>query len=156
MWRHNTNGKFNVGYGGQARRWVIDECTLNDLSRSLRRATIRCCDFEEVIENCDEGDFVFLDPPYRPGEKALVNGHYVGRQFTYDDHRRLASVLAGAKKRKVKWLLTISSHPDIVKLYRGCESLALPRGTGRMPGAITKKSGEIVLSSCPINGVPKP
>ena len=67
MWRHNANGDFNVGYGGQDRRWVICKENLKDVSDRLKKAQLKCCDYTDVLKTCEEGDFVFLDPPYRPG-----------------------------------------------------------------------------------------
>jgi DNA adenine methylase len=66
MWRHNASGVFNVGYGGQDRRWVIHKEDLKTVSNRLKNAKLKHSDFEQVIDNCEEGDFIFLDPPYRP------------------------------------------------------------------------------------------
>ena len=73
MWRHNSNGEFNVGYGGQDRRWVISKETLVWVSKKLWHVSLKCCDFEEVIDACEEDDFIFVDPPYRPGEREMAN-----------------------------------------------------------------------------------
>jgi len=147
MWRHNKNGEFNVGYGGQGRRWAISEENLLAVSRALRSAELHCCDFEQVISECMAGDFVFADPPYRPGEKEQTNDHYVGRQFTFTDQCRLASALNQAKLRGVHWALTNSAHPEIVELFHGSAVTPLPRGTGRRPGVITKQSGEVLITT---------
>ncbi len=69
MWRENSNGQFNVGYGGQDRRWVVNQDTLLSVSEFLKRAKLINSDFEEVIESCIKEDFIFLDPPYKPGAK---------------------------------------------------------------------------------------
>ena len=145
MWRHNQRGQFNVGYGGQSRRWVIDEASLTLIAQRLRHAQIKCLDFEAVIDACVQGDFLFLDPPYRPGERELINDHYIGRQFTYQDHQRLAKALRRATQRGVRWLMTTSAHPDIAKLFRGNSIVSFPRGTGGMPGKMVSDSGEILV-----------
>ncbi|GAJ16325.1 unnamed protein product, partial [marine sediment metagenome] len=56
------------------------------------------------------GDFIFVDPPYLPGEKELIHNHYVYSKFTYEDHKRLADLLKGASNQKIKWAMTTSSH----------------------------------------------
>ncbi len=38
MWRHNSSGQFNVGYGGQDRWWTIGEECLKAIANRLRRA----------------------------------------------------------------------------------------------------------------------
>src|SRR5437879_6411297 len=102
MWRHNLNGQFNVGYGGQSRRWVIAKRDLIQVSKRLKRAKLRCSDYEAILDSCSRNDFVFLDPPYRPGERDLLQGHYVCSTFCFDDHRRLATVLYRATRRGVR------------------------------------------------------
>ena len=147
MWRHNSDGEFNVGYGGQARRWVIARKDLFAVARALRNASLASADFESIINEANAGDFLFLDPPYRPGEKEQLHNHYVGRKFTFDDHLRLARCLRHADKRGVAWLMTISGHPDIVKLYSKFETLDVPRGTGRKIGVLANNSGEVLISN---------
>lgn len=145
MWRHNSKGEFNVGYGGQDRRWVISPTTLKDVSKRLKHAVLRCSDFEEVIDECAEGDFIFADPPYRPGERELLNSHYMYGKFSYSDYKRLAKALKRAADRDVKWALTISSHPDILALFSENYIIPLPRGTGKKPGILTKNPGEVLI-----------
>lgn len=147
MWRHNTNGDFNVGYGGQDRRWVITEETLRLTSRALKNAQIECRDFEAVIDEGEAGDFLFLDPPYRPGGKEQINAHYVGQQFSFADHRRLANALQRAKKRQINWALTTSNHPEITKLFKGNKIVSIPKGTGNNPGILSDISGEVLITS---------
>jgi len=147
MWRHNSDGEFNVGYGGQARRGVIARKDLFAVARALRKASLASADFECIIDEANSDDFLFLDPPYRPGEKEQLHNHYVGRKFTFDDHQRLARCLRDADKRGVAWLMTVSGHPDIVKLYRKFKILEIPRGTGHTIGALVSNSGEVLVSN---------
>jgi len=147
MWRHNSHGRFNVGYGGQDRRWVINEDSLLEVSRRLKRVELLCSDFQPVIEACAGNDFIFADPPYCPGERELVHSHYLWNRFSFAEHERLALTLHKATKRGVKWALTISSHPDILKLYKGYRIAALTRGVGRSPGILTRNPGEVFISN---------
>jgi DNA adenine methylase len=145
MWRHNANGEFNIGYGGQDRRWVICEETLIEIAKRLKSASLKCCDFEDVIDACMEDDLIFADPPYRPGEREMIHAHYTHGKFSYNDHQRLAKVLARASERGVKWALTTSSHPDLLSLYSENQIIPLPRGTGKRPGLLTNNSGEVLI-----------
>lgn len=145
MWRSNSNGRFNVGYGGQDRRWVISKETLIEVSKKLKRAILKSSDFEKVIATCSKGDFVFVDPPYRPGEREMIHEHYVHCKFSYDDHKRLAGILKRASRCGIQWAMTISSHPDILCLFRGNRIIRLPKGTGRSPGILTNNSGEVLI-----------
>jgi DNA adenine methylase len=145
MWRHNSNGRFNVGYGGQDRRWVINREALIEVSRRLKRASLRSCDFEEVIESSSGGDFIFVDPPYRPGEREMINDHYVNSRFSYNEHKRLSSALRSATRRGVQWAMTTSSHLDILRLFRHNKIIPLPKGTGNRPGILRDNSREVLI-----------
>jgi hypothetical protein len=48
--------------------------------------------------------------------------------------------------------MTISSHEEILRLFRGNYALKLPRGTGKMPGILTSESGEVIITSYQIEG----
>jgi DNA adenine methylase len=145
MWRHNLKGNFNVGYGGEDRRWVINLENILELSKVLSRASIICSDFETIIDSCEDGDFIFVDPPYKPGESEQKNQHYSGKPFTYQDHIRLSKTLRNATKRGVRWALTNSSHPDISKLYSNTWKVSIPFGTGKKPGVMISEPGEMLF-----------
>lgn len=147
MWRHNKDGEFNVGYGGTSRRWVITQQALLDTSKQLRHASLKCADFGAIIDSSEEGDFIFADPPYRPGHRELQNQHYSGQSFTFQDQKRLAAALKRATKRNVLWTMTNSAHPDILRLYRGSNISSLTKGTGPMPGVLVDDSGEAIISN---------
>ena len=147
MWRHNSKGQFNVGYGGQERRWVINRQTLVEVSRRLRRSLLRTSDFEDIVGQSKRGDFVFLDPPYRPAERELLHAHYTHSQFTCSDHQRLAHALRRAERRGVKWALTISSHREILSFYKGQKIICIPKGTKRKHEGTSQNSGEVLILS---------
>jgi DNA adenine methylase len=145
MWRHNSRGQFNVGYGGQDRRWALGEECLQVIARRLRRAVLRCCDFEESIEECTRKDFLFLDPPYQPGERDLTHDHFAWSRFRYADHERLARALHRAAKRSVCWAMTTTSHPDVLGLFPGHRVTPLPRGPRTKRGRPVGESGEVLI-----------
>ena len=145
MWRHNLEGQFNIGYGGQDRRWVISKETLLEVSRRLKRALLRTSDFEEIIEMSKCDDFVFLDPPYRPGKRELLHAHYVYSRFTYADYERLGQALERASSRGVQWAMTISSHPEILQQYRHNTVIPLPKRSRKRRGIVNSDSGEVLI-----------
>ncbi len=145
MWRHNSQGRFNVGYGGQGRRWAIARRDLVKVAEYLRYASLRCSDFEEIIEDTDSRDFLFLDPPYKPGMKEMQTGHYLHSQFSFKEHNRLAKCLKRATKRGVRWVLTTSAHESIVSLFAQHSVFAFNAGVGDRPGEITGRTGEVLI-----------
>ncbi len=145
MFRYNLKGEFNVGYGGQDRRWIINQETLVNVANIFKKTILSCTDFEKIIDCCFEGDFIFLDPPYRPGCREIMHSHYWFGKFTFDDHIRLAKALKSATKRGANWALTTSCHQDILKLYENNSIHKLDKGTGNKPGAITGESKEVII-----------
>lgn len=145
MWRHNAQGKFNVGYGGEERRGVIDKVDLREASYALRRARLRKADFERVINRCNADDVIFCDPPYSPGERDMIREHYVCAKFMFADHHRLARALHRATNRNVRWAMTTSSHPDILALFPDAVIIPLTMGVGRRPGELTTNCGEVLI-----------
>lgn len=148
MWRHNAAGNFNVGYGGEERRWVITHNSLVEVSKVLRRATIVQADFASTLDKVSDGDFLFLDPPYKPGKMALTESHYINGTFPFEDQERLAAKLKQTSERKkIKWLMTNSCHPRIRELYEGYHCIDIPRGTSETIGVFTDDSKEILISN---------
>jgi len=145
MWRQNSRGMFNVGYGGQSRRWAISKDDLIAVAKALRGATLTCSDFQDIVDDTIVGDVLFLDPPYHPGRRESPVEHYMFSQFTYDSHRRLASALRRATKRGVLWAMTVSSHPDITALHKKTRIVPLEIGVGESPGKMTRDTGEVLI-----------
>jgi len=145
MWRQNSRGMFNVGYGGQSRRWAITREDLIAVSKALRGATLRCADFQDIIDDAKPADFLFLDPPYHPGRRESRVEHYMFSQFTFESHKRLADSLRSATRRDVKWAMTTSSHPDILALHKVQRCIPFKAGVGSSPGNITRKAGEVLI-----------
>ena len=146
MWRHNPSGNFNVGYGGEARRWVITHNSIVELSRSLKKAVITQSDFEPILEQCSNGDFIFLDPPYKPGLKEMTEAHYINGRFSFEDQVRLSRKLKDiSMNQKLHWLMTNSSNPEICKLYRDFTIHKIPIGTSNVIGVSTRNSKEVVI-----------
>ncbi len=145
MWRHNAQGHFNIGYGGQDRRWVIHQRDLIQVSKRLRRAVVHQADFEDTIDQSSCGDFVFVDPPYRPGAREMIHDHYRFGKFSFLEHKRLAATLRRASKRGVPWALTTSSHPDILALFARHSIEQIPKCVGGKIGQLARRSGEVLI-----------
>lgn len=145
MWRYDSNGKFNIGYGGQERRNVVQKALLLEVSKRLRKANLTVSDFEKIIDSTKRNDFIFLDPPYKPGKRSLSQAHYVYGKFSYADHKRLADGLERATKRGVRWAMTTSSHRDLLQLFANSDIIRIPKGTSDRLGILTENSGEVLI-----------
>ncbi|MFC1902359.1 DNA adenine methylase [Chloroflexota bacterium] len=148
MWRHNPEGKFNVGYGGEGRRWVITHDNIVELSIVFKKATILRSDFENMLDSAQDDDFIFLDPPYLPGEKQMLQAHYINGRFSFEDQVRLAEKLQSVSRRnKIRWMMTNTAHPDVCHLYKDFNIHQIPRGVSSIIGVHTCNSNEVVISN---------
>lgn len=148
MWRHNQKGDFNVGYGGDERRWAINHKNIIELSKLLKSTSIETYDFKKALKKVDDGDFIFLDPPYKPGEKEMDHGHYINGRFTFQDQLRLAATLKEISLTKdIKWAMTNTSHPSIKKLYEDFTIRPIPKGTSKTLGVFTQNTNEVLISN---------
>ena len=144
VWRQNSKGKFNSGYGGSDRIPGLTKKDIEDASNRLEKAKIMCSDFEPIIDNSEEDDFIFCDPPYKPHSKELIQSLYFG-SFHFNEYKRLARSLERASNRGTRWLLTISSHQDILNLFNKNRVIKMSNGTGQKLGILDKSPGEAII-----------
>jgi DNA adenine methylase len=117
LWRVNSEGVFNVPFGRYKNPRILDEANLREISALLQSVTLRCVDFEEVLEGAQAGDFVYLDPPYDPVSDTSRFTNYVDEGFGPKDQERLAGVFEALSRRGVLAMLSNSDTPLIRRLY---------------------------------------
>lgn len=117
MFRYNSNGDFNVPYGGIAYnrknfQKKVDYLKTKELKSLLDNTIIENEDFETFFEKHKptKNDFVFLDPPYDSEFST-----YAKNEFTRKDQERLANYLIN--KCKAKWMMIIKNTDFIFELY---------------------------------------
>ena len=118
LYRVNKQGKFNVPYGKYKNPKICDEEGLRKASEVLKKAKIICGDYACVLDQyAQEGDFIFLDPPYLPISSSSDFKRYTKEQFYEEDHIELAKLVMQLQKRGCSILLTNSNHPLVHELY---------------------------------------
>lgn len=117
MFRYNSNGDFNVPYGGIGynRKNIlkkVDYLRTKELKSLLDNTIIENLDFETFLESHrpTENDFIFLDPPYDSEFST-----YAKNEFTKIDQKRLANYLIN--NCNAKWMLIIKNTEFIYSLY---------------------------------------
>ena len=112
VYRTNKRGKFNVPLG--SRMYAIP--TLQQLlaaSALLRGATLVPGDFEAALVNIQEGDFVYLDPPY-PTTTRYRGEYGYAAHFSTEDRCRLLAVARELTKRHVYVMLSYVHDDGII------------------------------------------
>ncbi|HTI61204.1 Dam family site-specific DNA-(adenine-N6)-methyltransferase [Mucilaginibacter sp.] len=118
LYRVNKKGEFNVPIGTKT-KVLLSEDNFAEVSHILQNVEIEVCDFERSIDKANEGDFVFVDPPYTV--KHNLNGFvkYNETIFTWGDQERLKNAILRAQKRGAEILLLNANHQSIKTLYNG-------------------------------------
>jgi DNA adenine methylase len=131
MYRLNQEGRFNVPFGGGQR--TPEPLWRNNLllkaSVALGDANILTADFEDTIELACEGDLVYCDPTYTVAHNNNGFIRYNERNFSWDDQRRLAKVVAEAAERGATVLVSNAVHREIQGLYPTAQAHLLERQT---------------------------
>ena len=124
LYRVNLKGEFNVPIGTK-NTVIFDTDDFGELSKLLKRATIKCSDFEDVIDDCCNGDFLFLDPPYTVQHNFNGFLKYNEKIFSWEDQIRLRDSVFRAAKRGVIIALTNADHASIKICIRGLENTSV-------------------------------
>lgn len=151
LYRVNKHGGFNVPFGAYDNPRIRDVDGLERASRALQSVTLLMSDFGPVLEQCGEGDFVYVDPPYMPTSKTSSFTSYTEGGFNEPEQRRLAAACLTAIERGAKLLISQSDtiltrelyhdfRVRIVKNNRALSSKAETRGNVR----------ELLMTSYPL------
>ena len=87
-------------------------------SEKLQRVKLTSFDFEKVIEEAEDGAFLFVDPPYFNADQDKFYTH----SFKKNDHIRLCKVIKKNKER-LKFLITYDDSLEIRELYSWATAL---------------------------------
>jgi DNA adenine methylase len=119
IYRVNLKGEFNVPYGYKRRLDPCDEERIRKASELLKRAIVRDQDFEEALSRANEGDLVYLDPPYTVahGNNGFIK--YNAKIFSWEDQIRLARVAKELAARGCTVIVSNADHFSIRSLYDG-------------------------------------
>lgn len=116
IYRVNRQGQYNVPYGKKEKTVNCDR--LIEISRKLQNVNIQCHDFYDIIDMIDEGDLVFLDPPYtvsNNNNEFFIQ--YNQRLFSLEDQRRLAALIEHIVARNAWFILTNAYNQTIYEIF---------------------------------------
>ena len=119
LYRVNSKGKFNVPLGKYTNPNIVNEENLRSVSSILQssRVSIKCRDFEAVLQDAKKGDLVYFDPPYQPVSKTANFTSYTNKDFTYDDLSRLAKLCKKLDSKGCKVILSNSDSKEVADMF---------------------------------------
>jgi DNA adenine methylase len=122
LYRVNRKGEFNVPIGTNGRKTdpkVYDREELLAASAALQGAMLDSHGYDKACSFVNQGDFVYLDPPYAPLSATANFTGYTAAGFGPADQVAVRDTALAMKRRGVHVLLSNSSAPLIRDLYKG-------------------------------------
>ena len=119
LYRVNSKGKFNVPLGRYTNPNIVNEENIHSVSQVLqsRKVSIKCRDFESVLEDAKKDDLVYFDPPYQPVSDTANFTSYTNKSFTYDDLKRLAKLCLKLDSKGCKVMLSNSNSQEVADMF---------------------------------------
>jgi DNA adenine methylase len=113
VYRTNQKGEFNVPMGTRTGD-VPDATRFSRCSQALKNATLVSRDFEAIVEEIQQNDFVYLDPPYaKKGYKG--RGEYGPGAFQYEDIDRMLGFLQRIDKKDATFLFSYAYDEELIQ-----------------------------------------
>ncbi|MFC2100777.1 DNA adenine methylase [Bacteroidota bacterium] len=118
LYRVNKKGHFNVPFGKRNGDF-FNQNTLRFASEFLKNTKIIHGDYLETLHKyAEEGDLIFLDPPYYPVGRYSDFKRYTKEFFYHEDHLTLKSEFDRLVNLGCHVVLTNSDHPVVLGLYK--------------------------------------
>lgn len=120
LYRVNSKGQFNTPFGNYKKTFEPFTDRFLAVSAYLKNNDVRIkhASYLEICEDCKEGDFVYLDPPYDPIAPQSFTS-YASEGFSRADQCELKNLCDRLDKKGVKFMLSNSATPFIKDLYKG-------------------------------------
>ena len=145
LYRLNKRGQFNTPFGKYKNPNICNTEKIRAASKVLQKAKIVCGDYIDTLKlYSNEGDFIFIDPPYVPISEYADFKRYTKEQFYEEDQRNLAQTVHELVDKGCKVMITNSNHPLVHELYGQykIEVIQTKRNINRNG---TKRKGEDVI-----------
>jgi DNA adenine methylase len=129
IYRLNSNGEFNVPYGGGNRTTEILWKTglIEKASKALKGKELLVSDFGDIIGKAGFGDVVYCDPTYTTSHSNNGFIRYNEKNFSWTDQKRLAYAAKEACRRGALVLVSNADFPPICELYDPIDPRILER-----------------------------
>ncbi len=116
VFRVNSKGEFNVPYGKRKNPEIFNKETILFASKLLQGVDIRCQDYEKIISEIKDKDFLYLDPCYDPLKRTSF-ANYTEKRFCDKDSERLRIFISKVRNFGARILLSNNFVDSIRKRY---------------------------------------
>ena len=116
IYRVNSKGEYNVPFGHK-KNYSVDEDSLTKCSEKLQGSQLFFGDFTQFLDNIQEGDLIFLDPPYTVSHNNNGFIEYNKNLFSLEDQYRLSEFIDKIKEKKAYYILSNAAHQKIDEIF---------------------------------------
>lgn len=118
IYRVNQKGFYNTPFGKKKNPHVPELEDLHRVSCYLKSASLRVGYCNDLLNEIDRRDFVYLDPPYPILSDTANFTDYTIDKFDEQNHRELAAFAHEIDARGAKVMISISGTPLVEELYQ--------------------------------------
>ena len=122
LYRINSKGQFNVPFGRYTNPKICDATNLRACSQVLQSIRVEALSFDHVVDAANSGDFVYFDPPYAPLNATSYFTSYSKDGFDTNMQIKLRDTCVALDRRGVRFMLSNSSAPLILDLYKNFQT----------------------------------
>lgn len=115
IFREGPKG-FNVPYGHYKNPEIVNKEHLTEIHDLIKDVIFTNCDFATSLNDTNDGDFIYLDPPYAPEtDTSFVS--YTKYGFNIDQHTKLFNLCNVLTDKNIKIIMSNSDVPLIKKYF---------------------------------------
>ncbi len=118
LYRVNSKNRFNVPFGRYKDPAIVHPDRIMKASELFARFEIHCERFHYVKDVAEEGDLVYLDPPYLPKIGSTDFTAYSKLGFGLQDHMLLRDLCVELNENGVNFIQSNSAVDPIVEAYK--------------------------------------
>lgn len=150
LYRVNRKGKYNVPYGFRE-KIIYDFEKIRIASQGLQKVELNCEDFSANKHQIEEGDLVFLDPPYTVSHNQNGFIKYNQKLFSLEDQYRLSKYIDYIKKKGAYYVLTNAAHETILEIFGKCDRTVILNRNSLIGGKNSQrgKTSEYIFTNIP-------
>ena len=109
LFRLNSNGEFNVPFGGYKNPNIFDKDNILAVSEVLQDTRIEISNYDNCFDFANEKTFVYFDPPYRPISRTASFTTYTGFEFNDIEQIKLSQFFKKIDTQKRSKLMLSNS-----------------------------------------------
>jgi DNA adenine methylase len=98
---------FNVPFGHYNKPEIINKEHLDEIHELIQNVVFECSDYSNSLNNIQNDDFIYLDPPYAPENITSFVG-YTENGFDFENHKKLFSMIHSLTENNKKIMLSNS------------------------------------------------